>query len=304
MNIATPPDLPANLPAKMPESIAAELGRPVRLKTWSLIVSVFGDAILPRGGSISAASLGEIMTVMGVEAGAVRTAISRLAADGWIERHREGRASFYRLAPQREAEFRRAARRIYAGPAHRPGKQGESWGDWVLVCQPQEAGDTALPEGAIRLTREWFLIDLAGIDPAAGEAPGADAMVYRGAFVQKPDWFLKLVAPPSEAAAMAHLLAVFAPLEAVIRDQGVPRPLEALALRCLLIHGWRRIALRLSGLPQGLLPEDWPEAECREGVARLYRQLLEPSEAWLSDAARCEMGRLPAASTDLFERFS
>ena len=64
MNIATPPDLPANLPAKMPESIAAELGRPVRLKTWSLIVSVFGDAILPRGGSISAASLGEIMTVM------------------------------------------------------------------------------------------------------------------------------------------------------------------------------------------------------------------------------------------------
>ena len=81
-------------------------------------------------------------------------------------------------------------------------------------------------------------------------------------------------------------------------------PLEALALRCLLIHGWRRIALRLSGLPQGLLPEDWPEAECREGVARLYRQLLEPSEAWLSDAARCEMGRLPAASTALFERFS
>ena len=129
-------------------------------------------------------------------------------------------------------------------------------------------------------------------------------MVYRGAFVQKPDWFLKLVAPPSEAAAMAHLLAVFAPLEAVIRDQGVPRPLEALALRCLLIHGWRRIALRLKGLPGKLLPENWPEAECRALVAQLYRKLATPSEAWL-DQAEFHAGSDPAGMpADVAARFS
>ena len=59
------------------KEVARQLGSPVRLKTWSLIVTVFGDAILPRGGSVAAGTLGEIMEAMGVEAGAMRTAISR-----------------------------------------------------------------------------------------------------------------------------------------------------------------------------------------------------------------------------------
>src|SRR5919204_4704966 len=49
--------------------------RPVR--AWSLIVTLYGDAIVPRGGSLWLGSLTEIMDLFGIDAGHVRTACSR-----------------------------------------------------------------------------------------------------------------------------------------------------------------------------------------------------------------------------------
>src|SRR5881227_1163435 len=87
--------------------------RPVR--AWSLIVTLYGDAIVPRGGSLWLGSLTEIMALFGIDAGHVRTAMSRLVTDGWLERERIGRNSYYRLSSQEEASFRSATRRIYFG---------------------------------------------------------------------------------------------------------------------------------------------------------------------------------------------
>ena len=265
------------------KEVARQLGSPVRLKTWSLIVTVFGDAILPRGGSVAASTLGEIMEAMGVEAGAMRTAISRLAKDDWVERRRDGRTSHYRLAGQREREFRNAGEKIYALTGH----QHAAAGNWALVFQGGD-GDSAECAGAIPLSRNWLLADLDRC-----EAGFPEAMVYQGSFLQMPDWFQKLLAPQDEADAMHHLIAVFAPVAKKLEKGWQPEPLEALVLRCLLIHGWRRIALRLKGLPCELLPKDWPEDECRALVAQLYRKLAAPSEAWL-DQAEVHAGSHPA----------
>ena len=276
------------------KEVARQLGSPVRLKTWSLIVTVFGDAILPRGGSVAASTLGEIMEAMGVEAGAMRTAISRLAKDGWVERRRDGRTSHYRLAGQREREFRDAGEKIYAAA----GRQGSGAGNWALVFQGGD-GDNAECAGTIPLSRNWLLADLDRC-----EAGFPEAMIYRGSFLQMPDWFQKLLAPQDEADAMHHLIAVFAPVAKKLEKGWQPEPLEALVLRCLLIHGWRRIALRLKGLPGELLPEDWPEDGCRALVAQLYRKLAAPSEAWL-DQAEVHVGSDPAGMpADVAARFS
>ena len=275
------------------KEIARQLGSPVRLKTWSLIVTVFGDAILPRGGSVAASTLGEIMEAMGVEAGAMRTAISRLAKDGWVERRRDGRTSHYRLAGQRGREFRDAGEKIYAAS----GQQGAG-GSWALVFQGGE-GDNAECSGTIPLSRNWLLADLDHC-----EAGFPEAMVYQGSFLQMPDWFQKLLAPQDEADAMHHLNAVFAPVMKKLEKGWQPEPLEALVLRCLLIHGWRRIALRLKGLPGELLPGDWPEAECRALVAQLYRNLLVPSERWLDQAEVRAGGRLAGTPPDVAGRFN
>jgi phenylacetic acid degradation operon negative regulatory protein len=87
--------------------------KPVR--AWSLIITLYGDAVVPRGGRLWLGSLTEIMDLFGIDAGHVRTAMSRLTTDGWLERRRIGRNSYYRLSSREEGSFATATRRIYFG---------------------------------------------------------------------------------------------------------------------------------------------------------------------------------------------
>ena len=279
-----------------PAAIARALSTPVRLKTWSLIVTFFGDAVLPRGGSISAISLGQVMEAIGIEAGAVRTAVSRLASDGWIEREREGRASFYRLAPYREQAFAKAAEVIYG----RPDETIEP-GEWALGSLPGDIVFEPRHEAfALPLQKGWYLLDLSRIDRR--QLPAA-LMIFEGKFLQKPAWFSELLAPQELAVAMERLIDVFQPVLAAVDCSWKPSPLEALTLRCLLIHEWRRIALRLHKLPKDLVPEDWPETRCRFLVAELYRKLFDTSEIWLDLEAVSLRGSLPKADRKMLQRF-
>src|SRR5262245_8950300 len=86
-------------------------GEPSR--TWSIIITVYGDAIVPRGGSVWLGTLLSFFTALDIDGGVVRTAMSRLTSDGWLERHRVGRNSFYRLADKGRETFKQAARQIY-----------------------------------------------------------------------------------------------------------------------------------------------------------------------------------------------
>ena len=82
-------------------------------RTGSIVITVFGDAIVPRGGSVWLGTLLEFFEVLDIDSGVVRTAMSRLAADGWLERHKVGRNSFYRLAGKGRQTFDAATRHIY-----------------------------------------------------------------------------------------------------------------------------------------------------------------------------------------------
>ena len=70
-------------------------------RTGSIVITVFGDAIVPRGGSVWLGTLLEFFEALDIDSGVVRTAMSRLAADGWLERNKVGRNSFYRLVQAR-----------------------------------------------------------------------------------------------------------------------------------------------------------------------------------------------------------
>lgn len=67
-------------------------------RTGSLIITFYGDAILLRGGSVWLGTLLAFLELLEIDGGVVRTAMSRLAADGWLDREKVGRKSFYRLA--------------------------------------------------------------------------------------------------------------------------------------------------------------------------------------------------------------
>jgi hypothetical protein len=93
----------------MLQALLADLrDRPSR--TGALIITLYGDALASRGGSVWLGTLLEVFRAMGVGDGVVRTAVSRLATEGWLSRSRAGRNSFYRLdqAGRRESEARYA----------------------------------------------------------------------------------------------------------------------------------------------------------------------------------------------------
>src|SRR5215213_4535000 len=82
-------------------------------RTGSIVITVFGDAIVPRGGSVWLGTLLDFFKTLDVDSGVVRTAMSRLAADGWLERNKVGRNSFYRLTQNGWQTFDAAAKHIY-----------------------------------------------------------------------------------------------------------------------------------------------------------------------------------------------
>ncbi len=89
--------------------------KPARI--WSLIVTLYGDAIVPRGGSLWIGSLIEIMALFRIDAGHVRTAVSRLSSDGWLASTKRGRASYYRLTKaERPSSCRRRSGSIRVCP--------------------------------------------------------------------------------------------------------------------------------------------------------------------------------------------
>src|SRR3989440_696967 len=85
-------------------------------RTGSIVITVFGDAIVPRGGSVWLGTLLEFFKALDIDSGVVRTAMSRLAADAWLERNKVGRNSFYRLAKSGRLTFDAATKHIYDPP--------------------------------------------------------------------------------------------------------------------------------------------------------------------------------------------
>src|SRR5882757_6514098 len=86
-------------------------------RTGSIVITVFGDAIVPRGGSVWLGALLEFFTALDIDSSVVRTAMSRLTADGWFERTKVGRNSFYRLVKRERLTFDIATKHIYGAPA-------------------------------------------------------------------------------------------------------------------------------------------------------------------------------------------
>src|SRR3954447_592175 len=85
-------------------------------RTGSIIITVFGDVIVPRGGSVWLGTLLEFFETLDIDSGVVRTAMSRLAGGWWAEGEKVGRNIFYRLADKGRQIFEAATRHIYDPP--------------------------------------------------------------------------------------------------------------------------------------------------------------------------------------------
>ncbi len=245
-----------------------------RLRVWSLVITVFGDLVQHRGGVISTARLGAVMSRIGIEPGTLRTALSRLGRDGWVESERAGRTSLYRLSPQGVARFAPATSLIYAAPQQGPVRE------WSLFVSFDGVSQQV------------------GLVPA-GHAPESADCVVTGVLDQLSPVYRGRFLGEDMRTALSSLAA---DIEA-LNTSGLQDPLDAAAARVLLIHRWRRLVLRHPEPVPDLLPQDSPLKNPRAAVAEVYRALSPLAEAWL-DAEQDGLPAMPAADPNVTQRFS
>lgn len=245
-----------------------------RLRVWSLVITIFGDLVQHRGGEISTARLGKLLGRVGVEPGAMRTALSRLGRDGWVTSRRDGRLSLYRLSAQGLDRFAPATSRIYAPP------RAAAVTRWAMVAQVSETGEISH-----------------SLCPAEAAPEEADC-VLTGTLEQLSDAYRRALVPQAHLDALAGLAADLQTLEPLSL-----KGLDAAAARMLLIHRWRRIVLRHPDVPPEIMPDTAPLRNPRAAVAQIYARLTLEAERWL-DGSEGDLAPLPPPDPGPTARFS
>ncbi|MEQ8659728.1 MAG: PaaX family transcriptional regulator C-terminal domain-containing protein, partial [Gammaproteobacteria bacterium] len=99
-----------------------------------------------------------------------------------------------------------------------------------------------------------------------------------------------------------QFIAAFAPCTALL-ERARPSAADAFALRCLLIHEYRRVLLRTVDLPPALLPAQWPGDAAMALVGTLYRRVQADAAAWVCATLSNAEGLLPPPSAAFYARF-
>jgi phenylacetic acid degradation operon negative regulatory protein len=285
--------------------------RPVR--SGSLLITVLGDSIAPRGGVVTLGSLIRLAEPLGLPDRHVRTSVGRLAQEGWLSSNREGRQSEYSLTEHGKSRFAEATSRIYR-------EAPQSWGgNWTLVLLPPAA--SAAQKAAQKSARgEMLWLGFGQVRPGVLAHPNlsvaetrlqldelqmdGNAMIMK-AVTEGAEADRALVEAGWDLADISRRYRKFVESFEPVRDAVTAQvpPQTAFVIRTLLIHEYRKIHLRDPLLPHSLLPEDWIGAQAYELCGSLYRAVFSPADQFVSDVAETLSGKLTRPSRQTFRRF-
>ncbi|MEV7428239.1 PaaX family transcriptional regulator C-terminal domain-containing protein [Nocardioides sp. NPDC092400] len=225
----------------------------------SALFDLYGDHLRTRASQAPVAALVRLLAPVGIAAPAVRTAVSRMVLQGWLEPVALPDGRGYRATDQ-------AARRLDEAHARIYDRRDEPWdGHWhlVLISPPGDRSSRARLRADLAYLGYAELADHVWVGPAANaELPGALARAgatARTARARDVD--------PSPVAAwdLAALRASYdgwpALAERIVAEHlgAHADPDEAaFAARFHLVHEWRKFLFADPGLPAEVLPADWP----------------------------------------------
>jgi phenylacetic acid degradation operon negative regulatory protein len=284
------------------------------LRAGSLIVTVFGDAIAPRGGTVWIGSLIRVMSEFGISERLVRTSVFRLSRDGWLDVDRVGRKSYYSLTEDGARRFAQATHRIYGEPR-------QSWnGNWCLVVT---AGMDSDRREQLRKELSWLGFGAISSDVLAHPSPdttdldaqltrldsgdlvvmsghGAGPTLQNGAMraLVRRSWNLDDIESRYRA-----FLASFRPVFAATRRSRRVSPRIAFQIRTLMLQEYRKVLLRDPLLPAELLPQGWHGVPAYQLCRNLYRRVYSAADAFMSETMETADGPLPPPSPDFYHRF-
>ncbi|WP_232834422.1 PaaX family transcriptional regulator C-terminal domain-containing protein [Rhodoferax ferrireducens] len=298
----------------------ADFRQQSRMKAGSLIISVFGDAVLPRGGRIWLGSLIGLLKPLQLNDRLIRTAIFRLVKEEWMYSEAIGRRADYMLTPAGQRRFEETARHIYASNSPLWDRR------WRLILtvgelEPKQrerlrraffwqgfgmVGSDCFVHPSTDLTTAFDALMTEGMSdllkhlmPLLAARAGSDLSASDADMVQRA-WNLEQL-----GASYADFVARYQPmLDQLRRDvQGGIDDECAFLLRTLLIHDYRRLLLRDPELPDVLLPAHWPGQKARLLCKELYRRLLAPSERHIELHMKLSSGMTPGVLPMLAARF-
>jgi phenylacetic acid degradation operon negative regulatory protein len=236
------------------------------VRAQSALFTLFGDVVRPSGGEAWLSALIDAMGALGFTPEATRTALSRMAAEGWVEPRRAGRYAAYRLTGKGVDRLEEAAARIYR-------LRATAWdGRWRLLILD------ATDEVARRLAWTGY-----------GRLPGGvwvsphDHQVGEGlAFCSTTEDDRRIV---TEAWDLSALRAAH---EGFLARWGAPdglppQPEAAFVERIRLVHDWRSFLFLDPGLPTALLPADWLGETAAARFHDRYEWVSGAAWAWWSE---------------------
>ncbi|HSH56625.1 MAG TPA: phenylacetic acid degradation operon negative regulatory protein PaaX [Halomonas sp.] len=286
--------------------------RPIR--AGSLIITVYGDAIAPRGGTVWLGSLSKLLEPIGINERLVRTSVYRLTQETWLQGEKVGRRSYYSLSGPGQRRFEQAFKRVYHG-VQRP------WtGQWTLILLSQLS---TVRRQKVRDELEWLGFGhfatgvLAHPTLPPGEAFAAlqelgdadDAIIMRTEALEplasKPlrlqvreSWNLDELAEHYQ-----RFLTLFRPLWKALNEENHLDEEACFIARTLLIHEYRRVQLRDPQLPDELLPTAWEGRNAYQLCRNIYRMIYQRAESWLDRHLETAEGPLPTPGPSFYRRF-
>jgi phenylacetic acid degradation operon negative regulatory protein len=282
------------------------------LRAGSLITTVFGDSIAPRGGVVWLGSLIEAMSDFGVSERLVRTSVFRLAKDGWLQSDQVGRRSYYSLSNEGRERFEQATHRIYGEPA-------THWdGLWcLLLLSALDAQDKErarkelgwLGFGAISANvMAHPTADAADLDIALGRLELTDDVVVMSAQTVRSDAAMRRLAHTGWNLddidlRYKNFVSMFRPVMAKLDKTTAVEPKTAFLLRTMLIQEYRKVLLRDPQLPSELLPANWHGAAAYQLCRNLYLGLQGCADDYLSSVMETADGPLPPPNKSAANRF-
>lgn len=226
----------------------------------SALFDLYGDHLRARGGRAPIAALVRLLAPLGITAPAVRTAVSRMVRQGWLEPVRLPDGPGYALTQRAVRRLDDAAARIYRT------QQTEWDGRWHIVVTGPIATRARRERFRAAMTFLGYaqLGDCTWIGPRVSNEVDAllEAEEARGErFLAEHDgdtlglvrraWDLEGVGR-SYTRWLAQAEAISAEAGELATDE------QAFAARSRLVHEWRKFLFLDPGLPRELLPHEWP----------------------------------------------
>jgi phenylacetic acid degradation operon negative regulatory protein len=284
------------------------------IRAGSLIITVFGDAIAPRGGTVWIGSLIRVLSGFGVSERLVRTSVFRLTRDNWLDVNQVGRRSYYSLTAEGARRFEQATQRIYGEPR-------QSWsGDWCLVLLAELD-----PEQKETVRRELGWLGFAAISTNVLAHPSL-AMSELERTLEGMDAQRKLVVMQGRTLgknqdeamrALVHkswnldeidrhyedFITQFRPVWRAVEKNPDCDGRTAFQIRTLMIHEYRRILLRDPLLPAEMLPSGWHGTAAYQLCRNLYRLVYSQADGFMTREFETADGPLPPPAPDFYQRF-